>query len=820
MVHPGSSYNHVAYVVWVSEDRTRYGMSDMGWCADCGPSPEEVKIRTIDDNDEFIHCAGDPLIPTTDWTFTICPFGWTPSKGFSATELTGSSWNLNPTQNPFLLSPVLALPASEHDGIEVRMANHAADTAGKVYFTTAASSSFDEAKSVSFSTINDGTPRDYLITMRVNPLWAGTITRIRLVPVGEGNSDGSPDNLEIARIRFVGRIGDSVPPNQATNVRPDGWSGPYTAETSLNFAWDPASDDPGGSGMAGYYVAVDDWTPDGTLDNDWWAGNVIAFTLPAIQADGSHIVAVTSKDNENNTNPANTNLPGDAPYYRFEVDLMPPTAPVIDISGQGCDNLPNNTWQNRCSTPDFSWTTVDAGSGVRDYLIYWESTPGSATGSVTTTTTFSPGPVAPAGGAGSGYLSVVATDQMDHSSAQSTFVLRYDGAAPTLGLTINGGAATAYGASAWLDLAASDEDSGTSAVRLSRNGTDWDPWQPYRETLPWTVPLLDQQEHVAYAQVRDRAGNLSHVASGTITLDLYPLMPHSDSFRICASTLDTGGSSILTSTTYSLISAVGVPWSAGNSVSGDSETELTSGFLSEISACLPITRSVATQSESNLSISDSVWGQVSGSPYTLSAGLSPETETAPGASASPTSTFGVTINNGEKYTNEPWVTVQTWAPQGVLRRLSNNSAFVNEGWMTHALTATWALPNIAPSVQPRTVYAWFRDVENQLYGPYADEIIVDTVPPVGFVAILGAVTENQTLLIEATDENSGVDLMRVGEDPVLNGASWQPYTSTLGWSSASPTAYVQFRDRAGNLSLVYGSRAAQSVQVPIVLRNR
>jgi hypothetical protein len=203
VVHPGTSYNHVAYVVWVSPDGTSYEMSDMGWCADCGPTPEEAKLRHVHADDEFIHCAGNPVIPTTDWRFADCPFGWALSKGFAASELDGLAWTLDPAEDPYLLSPVVSVPAADYPRIEISLANNAGDTGAKIYFTTANNPDFDEGKAVGFATTSDGVLRVYVVDMSDNPNWQGTITRLRVDPVEAGNSDGSYDEVAIARIRFV-----------------------------------------------------------------------------------------------------------------------------------------------------------------------------------------------------------------------------------------------------------------------------------------------------------------------------------------------------------------------------------------------------------------------------------------------------------------------------------------------------------------------------------------------------------------------------------------------------------------------------------------
>jgi hypothetical protein len=213
VVHPGSSWNHVAYVVWVSPDRRHYRMSDMGWCSDCGPNLEETKLRTVDGDDEFIHCRDDPPIPAVDWRFTTCPFGWTPSKGFADSSLTGSTWWLDPAgpagslfSAPILLSPLLSVPAGDYRQVRIEMANHALETAGRVYFTTADHPTFSDSRAVGFTTVNDGRSREVAVAMADHPQWQGTITRLALQPVLGGNGDGSDGAVEVDRIRLANGI--------------------------------------------------------------------------------------------------------------------------------------------------------------------------------------------------------------------------------------------------------------------------------------------------------------------------------------------------------------------------------------------------------------------------------------------------------------------------------------------------------------------------------------------------------------------------------------------------------------------------------------
>lgn len=654
-------------------------------------------------------------------------------------------------------------------------------------------------------------------------------------------------------------LADTTPPTQASNVRPNGWTGPYTEDITPAFRWDAATD--GGSGLAGYYVAVDDWTPEGSYGNDWWVGNVTNYQVPNDLPEGEHIFAVTSKDNAGNVNPTNTNTPGDAPYYTFYADLSAPDTPQLTVSGSGCSGIPNNGWQNTCREPVFNWTSDDSVSGVKDYRYYWGTSSSGAPDTTTTETSFSPAAIAPADGFASYYLHVTARDELNHESGRKSFGVRYDAAPPTVTLAINNDAATTNQVSVWLDLTASDKGSGVSQVRFSNNGLDWTDWETYNSARLWTLPSLDRRTNTVYVQVRDRAGNESTIASDSITLDLYPVMPHSVSYRICDDVVDVGGSVGLTSTSYSLVSAIGQPWATGGDANSSAMHTEHSGFLAAVDGCRPITRSVTTNytvtqwvvaSGGNLRGSTSYrLGDTAGQPaasgtgaftstsYVLSSGFwaqitgtVPSTSTVKPTPIPPTPTpiptpgptptpqpggFGVSINDGALYTNDPEVTVNTWAPNVTQVRLSNDGGYADDGWTTYQLTHTWVISTYGAYVMPRTVYAWFEDDQAAIYGPYQDDIIYDPIPPQGSVRVLGSTqpgiqsaTSVITLSLEASDDNSGVAQMRLSEDLLeIESGTWQPFTSTVTWTLQSDVVYAQFRDSAGNKSPLYGSDGSE-----------
>ncbi len=162
---------------------------------------------------------------------------------------------------------------------------------------------------------------------------------------------------------------DGEKPGKISNLRADlkesNWQGVYTNDATPAFLWDPATDRL--SGIAGYYIAIDDYTPDGGWGNDWWIGNSISWTAPEKIKDGWHTVAVTAKDQLGNLNPNNSNKVGDAPYLKFMVDTKLPTTPA-DIG----PSL-KSAWDENISLarrPYFTWeNSKDQGSGVLKYLI-------------------------------------------------------------------------------------------------------------------------------------------------------------------------------------------------------------------------------------------------------------------------------------------------------------------------------------------------------------------------------------------------------------------------------------------------------------------
>jgi len=181
--------------------------------------------------------------------------------------------------------------------------------------------------------------------------------------------------------------------------------------------------------------------------------------------------------------------------------------------------------------------------------------------------------------------------------------------------------------------------------------------------------------------------------------------------------------------------------------------------------------------------------------------------------------FGLTVNGGYSFTNQADVILTLQGPGATRVRVRNDRYFDGQLWEMHRLTRTWAISTAGPYQEPRLVFAQFRDAAGIVYGDYVDGIVYDPVPPAGQVGVLVQRPLTVTLWLTATDDNSGVGWMRLaGNEAGLGAAPWVPFAPTAVFTPTEGWVYVQYRDRAGNLSVPASTALAHRVYLPIVLR--
>jgi WD40 repeat protein len=127
-------------------------------------------------------------------------------------------------------------------------------------------------------------------------------------------------------------------------------------------------------------------------------------------------------------------------------------------------------------------------------------------------------------------------ETVDKAGNRSTTTVRVniDKTPPTGSLTINDGAATTGSTQVTLKIQANDPLSGVAEMRFSNDGRTWSDWEGFQSTRSWDLTRFGGSSSsgpkTVYAQVRDRAGNVSQTFSATIRFTFFTgtLTGHTD----------------------------------------------------------------------------------------------------------------------------------------------------------------------------------------------------------------------------------------------------------------------------------------------------
>jgi hypothetical protein len=279
---------------------------------------------------------------------------------------------------------------------------------------------------------------------------------------------------------------------------------------------------------------------------------------------------------------------------------------------------------------------------------------------------------------------------------------------------------------------------------------------------------------------------------------------------LSASAFDAGGGS-LHSPGFSLAGSLGQPW-AGLGLS-EAGSWLAAGLLGSGHGGLaqsmpPETMGSALAVGSSMDGGVGVWAGTSSAAQAL----------APAAVGEPA--FGLSAGDGQvRFTNDLTVTLNLHAPAALEQQLSQALDWRTASWLGAVPTVTWRLIPEPGIVTPTRINGRFRDGEGRVYGTYQASVFYDGTPPSGRVDVLADDGNVVTLGLDASDDNSGVAQVRIGADKAFSGAAWQAMTETLTatWP-AEGIVYVQFRDRAGNLSVVMGRGDLPKIFLPVALK--
>jgi hypothetical protein len=213
----------------------------------------------------------------------------------------------------------------------------------------------------------------------------------------------------------------------------------------------------------------------------------------------------------------------------------------------------STVWQRITSAPDFSWPVPhDEGSGIQGYQYYWGVEEQGTSSELLTEPRFQQADGLCPASACTAYLRLRSVDNVDNLAGEWTtaFILRYDDSPPSADFVIDGGEGTTHQTQVKLTINAFDLGSGLKAMRFSRDGVNWTDWEKYAPQRDWQIYPISGVAWPIYVQVKDGVDLVSTPVFHTVTLDVNPEEPKSSNFRLYDQA-QVAGSSSLASTGFS-----------------------------------------------------------------------------------------------------------------------------------------------------------------------------------------------------------------------------------------------------------------------------
>lgn len=141
------------------------------------------------------------------WNFNIPgnSEGWFAHNVQSTSVAPDGRYRIDPnTAYPLIQHDGLSLDANNYNAIEINMASNAPSGDAKLYFTTTSSPGYSDDKRVEFIVRHDGNWYTYIVYMKNNPEWKGTITGIKIDPAAFGKPGVDPsDTIGFDWIKFI-----------------------------------------------------------------------------------------------------------------------------------------------------------------------------------------------------------------------------------------------------------------------------------------------------------------------------------------------------------------------------------------------------------------------------------------------------------------------------------------------------------------------------------------------------------------------------------------------------------------------------------------
>ena len=169
----------------------------------------------------------------------------------------------------------------------------------------------------------------------------------------------------------------------------------------------------------------------------------------------------------------------------------------------------------------------------------------------------------------------------------------------------------------------------------------------------------------------------------------------------------------------------------------------------------------------------------------------------------------ITIDGGADVINTGDVTLTIDGGDASMMRVANDAVFSSALWQPVATTLDWTLSD---GDGTQRVYIEFSDEADNRAGPYSDDIVVDTEPPIlgaPAISIANGALYTSDPNVQVTLRHQNAERYQLSTDLGFSGAqegsaSGSPHTVIypLPLVDGSHTLYVRYKDTAGNLSSV------------------
>jgi hypothetical protein len=382
------------------------------------------------------------------------------------------------------------------------------------------------------------------------------------------------------------------------------------------------------------------------------------------------------------------------------------------------------------------------------------------------------------------------------SQKQVSFIL--DKTAPSGTIAINSNVVYTSNASVVLTLNATDGTSGIAQMSFSADSLSWGSWESYNTIKQWTLASGDGIKTV-YVRFKDNAGNI-FTTKDDIILDTQK---------------PTGSISINNNANYTKSTSTTLTLSSYDAGSGISQMRISNDgtFDTEVWESYLASKSWSLTSGNG---TKTVYIQFKDNAENISITYSDDIILD---TVKPTGT--IVINNDAVYTNTLNSTLTLSATDGTsglyqMRFSNNNSTW--SSWQGYSTSKGWTLLSYDGT---KKVYTQFKDKAGNISVTYSDSITLDTQKPIGSIVINNNTNYTNiagvTLTLSSTDTTSGLHQMRFSNDNV-SWNSWESYNSAKSWTltagEGSKNVYTQFKDNAGNISVVYSDNITLDTQKP------